>query len=64
MQFHPEVTAAQVASWLASDGANEGVDVDAVASETAERIAGWNDLGTRLCRAFLAQAERAAPVPG
>jgi hypothetical protein len=45
VQFHPEVTAAQVASWLASDGANEGVDVDAVASETAERIAGWNDLG-------------------
>ena len=64
VQFHPEVTAAQVASWLASDGANEGVDIDAVASETAERIAGWNDLGTRLCRAFLAQAERAAPVPG
>jgi len=64
VQFHPEVTAAQVASWLASDGANEGVDIDAVASETAERIDGWNDLGTRLCRAFLAQAERAAPVPG
>ena len=63
VQFHPEVTAEQVASWLASDGADEGVDIGAVAAETEQRIAGWNELGSRLCRAFLAAAERAAPVP-
>ena len=63
MQFHPEVTAEQVASWLASDGANEGVDIGAVAAETEQRIDGWNELGSRLCGAFLAAAERAAPVP-
>jgi GMP synthase (glutamine-hydrolysing) len=63
VQFHPEVTAEQVASWLASDGANEGVDVSAVAAATEQRIAGWNELGSRLCRAFLAAAERVAPVP-
>ncbi len=62
VQFHPEVSAQQVANWLASDGTNEGVDVDAVAAETAERISEWNELGTRLCRAFLAAAEREAPV--
>jgi GMP synthase-like glutamine amidotransferase len=63
VQFHPEVTAEQVGSWLASDGANEGVDVGAVAAETEQRIAGWNEFGSFLCRAFLAAAERAAPVP-
>ena len=63
VQFHPEVTAEQVASWLASDGATEGVDVDAVAAETAQRISEWNALGARLCRAFLAAAARAAFVP-
>ena len=62
VQFHPEVSAQQVANWLASDGANEGVDVDAVAAETTERISEWTELGTRLCRAFLAAAEREAPV--
>jgi GMP synthase (glutamine-hydrolysing) len=62
VQFHPEVTAEQVASWLASDGASEGVDVGAIAAETERRIAEWNQLGARLCRAFLAAA-RAAPVP-
>jgi GMP synthase (glutamine-hydrolysing) len=56
VQFHPEVTSGQVASWLANDGANEGVDVEAVAAETEQRIAAWNDLGARLCRAFLARA--------
>jgi GMP synthase (glutamine-hydrolysing) len=57
VQFHPEVTGEQVASWLSSDGANERVDVEAVATETEQRIAAWNDLGTTLCRAFLARAE-------
>ena len=60
VQFHPEVTARQVASWLGSDGASEGVDVDAVAAETERRIAKWNELGARLCNAFLAAAERPA----
>ena len=63
VQFHPEVTEGQVGTWLSMDGFNEGVDIDRVAAETRERIGLWNDLGVRLCRAFLAAAERAAPVP-
>ena len=27
-------------------------------AETSERISGWNELGCRLCRSFLAAAER------
>jgi GMP synthase-like glutamine amidotransferase len=64
VQFHPEVTEQQVAGWLASDGRAEGVAVDAVAAETAERIGRWNELGAALCTAWLAAAERAAATVG
>jgi hypothetical protein len=62
VQFHPEVTESQIGSWLSTDGFNEGVDVDAVAAETRERIGEWNALGSQLCGAFLATAERSAAV--
>jgi GMP synthase (glutamine-hydrolysing) len=56
VQFHPEVTADQVASWLETEGFNEGVDVDRLRRETETRIADWNALGTNLCGAFLEAA--------
>jgi GMP synthase (glutamine-hydrolysing) len=62
VQFHPEVIERQITTWLASEGPDAGLDADALAAETRERIAGWNELGARLCRGFLAAAERSAPV--
>ena len=62
IQFHAEVTRAQIARWLAVDPA-PGFDLEAIARETEERIERWNDLGRELCGAFLEVAERvAAPV--
>ena len=60
VQFHPEVTREQIRSWLETDGFNEGVDVDRVATESDERIAEWNRLGSELCEAFLETAAAAA----
>ena len=53
VQFHPEVRAEQVESWLAEDP-DDVADPAALRAETRERIAGWNELGRRLCSAFLA----------
>ena len=53
VQFHPEVRAEQVESWLAEDP-DDVADAAALRAETRERIAGWNELGRRLCTAFLA----------
>jgi GMP synthase (glutamine-hydrolysing) len=62
IQFHAEVSHAQVARWLAEDEA-PGFDVEAIAHETEERIARWNELGRELCDAFVEMAERiGAPV--
>jgi GMP synthase-like glutamine amidotransferase len=53
VQFHPEVRAAQVESWLSEDP-DDVPDPQALRSETRERIEGWNELGRGLCAAFLA----------
>lgn len=52
VQFHPEVRAEQVESWLAEDP-DDVADPAALREATRERIAGWNDLGRKLCTAFL-----------
>ena len=52
VQFHPEVRAAQVESWLAEDP-DDVADPPALREATRERIEGWNDLGRGLCTAFL-----------
>lgn len=62
VQFHPEVTRDQIAGWLEAERVDEGVDVERVWAESAERIEEWNRLGERLCAAFLDTAGRAAPV--
>jgi GMP synthase-like glutamine amidotransferase len=62
VQFHPEVTARQVASWLESEHGNS-LQRAAIAAATDERIERWNELGRSLCGAWLEAAERvAAPV--
>ena len=53
VQFHPEVRAGQVESWLAEDP-DDVADPAALRAETRGRIAAWNELGRRLCSAFLA----------
>jgi GMP synthase (glutamine-hydrolysing) len=63
VQFHPEVLERQILGWVDQERETTPVDVDAVASETAVRIAGWNALGRELCTAFLEVAERAAAEP-
>jgi len=58
VQFHPEVTAAQLEGWLA-DPDDPAPDPAALREETRAKIGAWNDLGRILCGAFLAAAERA-----
>jgi GMP synthase (glutamine-hydrolysing) len=58
IQFHAEVTGADLAGWIdrhrSSDDAAE-IDPEAVRAETRERIAGWNRLGRELCGRFIDQ---------
>jgi GMP synthase (glutamine-hydrolysing) len=63
VQFHPEVTAAQVAGW-AADADDPPPDSARLNAETLEHISRWNELGRLLCAAFLeaASAQRAASL--
>jgi GMP synthase-like glutamine amidotransferase len=56
VQFHPEVTLAQVETWMAED---EPVPAGLL-EQTRERIGEWNELGRRLCDAFVGVAESVA----
>ena len=53
VQFHPEVHATQVESWLDEEPAG-APDPERLRAETRERIEAWNELGRELCGAFLA----------
>lgn len=57
VQFHPEVTEPQLESWIA-DESDPPPDPERMLAETREKIGRWNELGRRLCRSFLAEAER------
>ena len=59
VQFHPEVTEPQLDRWI-GDASDPPPDPERLRAETRERIGGWNELGRRLCRSFLAAAERLA----
>jgi GMP synthase (glutamine-hydrolysing) len=62
VQFHPEVTLAQVQSWV-DEKEEVPIDDEALMAETRERIGTWNDIGRELCGAFVEVAERVkAPV--
>jgi GMP synthase (glutamine-hydrolysing) len=60
VQFHPEVTHAQVEGWIDQERGKAPVDLDLVAAETREHILGWNELGRDLVVAFAEVAERVA----
>ena len=57
VQFHPEVTTAQLEGWIA-DGDDPPPDPDALRAATPGNIGRWNELGRALCNAFLTAAER------
>ena len=57
VQFHPEVTEPQIGRWIADEN-DPPPDPEGLRQETREEIGGWNELGRRLCRSFLAEAER------
>jgi GMP synthase (glutamine-hydrolysing) len=59
LQFHPEVTLAQVEGWVKEDEPLP-VDADVLLRETRERIDDWNAFGRNLCGAFITAAERVA----
>jgi GMP synthase-like glutamine amidotransferase len=59
VQFHPEVTLAQVESWL-GDPEDPPPDAERLREQTLPRIERWNDLGRELCAAFVKTAERSA----
>ncbi len=54
VQFHPEVTLAQVEAWTQEDEPVPPTLLD----ETRGRIGDWNELGKSLCDAFVGVAER------
>jgi GMP synthase (glutamine-hydrolysing) len=58
VQFHPEVTEPQLDVWIAEDG--EPFGAERLRAETRARIGEWNELGHRLCDAFLVAAEQLA----
>ncbi|HVP74576.1 MAG TPA: type 1 glutamine amidotransferase [Gaiellaceae bacterium] len=57
VQFHPEVTEAQLEGWLV-DMSDPPPDPAALRAEIPGKIDRWNELGRALCNAFLTAAER------
>jgi len=57
VQFHPEVTTAQLEGWVA-DSVDPPPDPDGLRAAIPAKIDRWNELGRTLCGAFLEAAER------
>jgi GMP synthase (glutamine-hydrolysing) len=67
IQFHPEVTHADLDSWLDDwrsdeDAVRVGLDPERLREESAGRIDAWNELGRGIARRFLEQAARYSGV--
>jgi GMP synthase (glutamine-hydrolysing) len=60
IQFHAEVTRAQVEGWIADSPHEIRGRREQLSRETADRIEEWNALGRSLCEGFLSVAETAA----
>jgi GMP synthase (glutamine-hydrolysing) len=58
VQFHPEVTLAQLEGWIAEDEDELPMSAGEFLQETRDRIDEWNTLGRGLCAAFVESAER------
>jgi GMP synthase-like glutamine amidotransferase len=56
VQFHPEVRLEQVESWVAEEPEAVPGDPGQFLAEARERMPAWNELGRRLCTAFLEAA--------
>ena len=56
VQFHPEVTEPQLERWF-TDKSDLPPDAEGLRLETRLKISTWNELGRRLCGAFLAAVE-------
>jgi GMP synthase-like glutamine amidotransferase len=54
VQFHPEVTEPQLNRWAAE---KDNLEPERFLAETRQQISTWNELGRRLCNAFLTAAE-------
>jgi GMP synthase (glutamine-hydrolysing) len=59
IQFHAEVTLSMLEAWVAEDAAELPVAADDFLAQARGRIAGWNEQGRALCRAFLEVATTA-----
>ena len=60
VQFHIEVGPGAITSWIGTYGEemrSHGVDLDAIAAETAERWRGYRRLTRRLAEAFAREVE-------
>jgi GMP synthase-like glutamine amidotransferase len=65
IQFHAEVSERDALKWTADyesdpDAVALGVDPGALAAETREKIAAWNEIGRALCTRFLELAAAAS----
>ena len=58
IQFHAEVTEAQIRSWVDEEEPAVPGGAEALLAETRERIGEWNELGRKLCSSFLEVADR------
>jgi GMP synthase-like glutamine amidotransferase len=61
VQFHPEVTHADLRSWLDSwendpGAVATGLDPEAIRAESAAKVGAWNDVGRGISERFLAAA--------
>ena len=57
VQFHPEVRRNQVLAWFAEDEPDLPKPLLQLERELDEGLPAWQELGRRLCRAFLRAAE-------
>jgi GMP synthase (glutamine-hydrolysing) len=56
VQFHPEVRRDQVLAWFAADARRLPRPIAQIERELNEKLPHWQELGRRLCRAFLGAA--------
>jgi GMP synthase (glutamine-hydrolysing) len=55
LQFHPEIRREHVLTWFEDDTTPR--TPEEISAQLDEKLEQWQELGRRLCRAFLAQAE-------